>query len=119
MVADPTERDRCSCYYVSEHFGAEADAYVRDHLEEVRVDSEWWTIEYRCPLYSKRWLLDQPLGEMHGGGPHRLRTLEEVRADLRRSLTTVASLLPNDEEAPDAAKLLMEKTGDSDQFRFP
>lgn len=70
-MTSEADRERCSCYYVSEHTGAEPDAYVREHLEEVRVDSDNWTIEYRCPLYGKRWLLDQPWGEMHGGGPHR------------------------------------------------
>lgn len=70
-MTSEADRERCSCYYVSEHTGAEPDAYVREHLEEVRVDSDNWTIEYRCPLYGKRWLLDQPWGEMHGGGLHR------------------------------------------------
>ena len=120
LVPDEDERERCSCYCISEHTGADADAYVRDHLQEVRVDSQNWTIEYRCPLYGKRWLLDQPWGEMHGRGrAHRLRTFDEVRRDLRIALATVAALLPGDEEAARAVETLMQHTAGANRFRYP
>jgi hypothetical protein len=57
------QRDKCSCYHVSEHSGVDADRYATDHLEEVRTDSVNWLVEYRCPPYGKRWLRDQPWGE--------------------------------------------------------
>lgn len=76
---------------------------MEQHLEEVRVDSERWTIEYLCPDYGRRWLADQPNGEMHGGGPFRLRTLDAVCRDLRLALATLPTLLPANESAQSAA----------------
>ena len=111
-VATDPERDACSCYYVDSHEGVEAENYVANHLEKVRTDSEMWTVEYRCPLYGKRWLQDQPWGEMHGGGPYRLRTAEKVRRDLRNALASVPFAIPDDDEAIQMARSLMEKAVD-------
>ena len=61
-MSDNNQRSKCSCYSVSEHEGEEARAYIAEHLEKVRVDADRWTVEYRCPLYEKRWLSDQPWG---------------------------------------------------------
>lgn len=112
MATDP-RRDACSCFYVDQHEGVEAEQYISDHLEKVRTDSEMWTVEYRCPLYDKRWLRDQPWGELHGGGPYRLRTVDRVRRDLRNALATVSVAIPDDEEAALMARSLMEKATDS------
>ena len=102
----------CSCYYLDIHEGAEADRYIENHLEKVRADSETWTVEYRCPDHGKRWLRDQPWGEMHGGGLHRLRTIDRVRRDLRSALSTVPFAIPDDRDAAGLARSLMEKATD-------
>lgn len=111
MATDPL-REACSCFYTDLHEGAEAEDYIARHLEKVRTDSETWTIEYRCPLYDKRWIRDQPWGEMHGGGPYRLRTVDRVRRDLRNALATVSFAIPEDEEAARMARSLMAKAAD-------
>ena len=106
------QRDKCTCYYVSEHIGADADRYVAEHLEKVRIDSVHWVTEYRCPLYGKRWLQDEPRPSRHGGGPYRLRTMDLVCRDLRAALGTVASILGEDIDAQGAVALLGERLGD-------
>lgn len=110
-VSHSDQWSKCSCYYVSEHEGEEAKAYVAEHLEKVRVDSERWTVEYRCPLYGKQWLSDQPWGEMHGGGPLRLRTFERVRRGVKMSLYAVSSLLPARPEADEHVQALLDSLG--------
>lgn len=51
-------------------------------------------------------------GEMHGGGPYRLRTAEKVRRDLRNALASIPFAIPDDDEASQMARSLMEKTLD-------
>jgi hypothetical protein len=110
-VSDADERSKCSCYYVSRHEGREADAYIADHLQEVRVDSERRTIEYRCPLYGKRWLCDEPEGTMHGGGPFRLRTFEAACRDARHELSVLGALLSHGTEAEEHVRALLDALG--------
>lgn len=110
-MPDGDQRSKCSCYFVSEHEGEAAKAYIAEHLEEVRVDSDRWTVEYRCPLYGKRWLSDQPWGEMHGGGPVRLRTFERVCRDVKNSLYAVHALLPAQGELDQHVQALLEALG--------
>lgn len=50
-------------------------------LRKVRVDSSTWTIEYVDEETGKRWLLDYPRSEQHGGGSPRLRPLSEDGSD--------------------------------------
>ncbi len=116
VPTDFSEREKCSCYYVSEHTGSEADAYAREHLEEVRVDSGEWLVEYRCPLYGRRWLRDQPWGELHGGGPGRLRTFEKVCRDTQSALGTILALVPGDDDAAAAVSLLRSRLADCSAY---
>lgn len=106
------QREKCTCYYVSEHVGVDADQYAAEHLEEVRTGSVYWLVEYRCPRYGKRWLRDQPWGDAHGGGPGRLRTFEKVCRDLRGELGAVTALLPDDADAEAAMVLIRDRLGD-------
>lgn len=57
--------------------GNEADEYAREHLIEEYVDVTGWEVTYRCPDTDRRWLRDSPQGHLHGGGPPRLRQLDE------------------------------------------
>jgi hypothetical protein len=110
------QREKCSCFHVSEHVGPDADRYAAEHLEKVEVDSINWTVEYRCPLYGKKWLQDMPYGMQHGGGPYRLRTFEKVCRDLRRELATVPTILADHQDAAGAARVLLERLGDCSGF---
>lgn len=58
----------------TEFEGAKAIKFTKDCLREVRRGN--WEIEYEDPVSGERWLLDYPHGEMHGGGPPRLRELK-------------------------------------------
>lgn len=57
--------------------GAEARAYADQHLQKVKENSESWEIEYVDPETGQKWVMDFPHGEYHGGGPPRLRLVEE------------------------------------------
>lgn len=112
VVTDEDQRAKCSCYYVAEHLGPDAERYAAEHLKEVRSHPVEWLVEYQCPLYGKRWLRDEPWGTGHGGGPYRLRTFEKVCRDLRSELGTVTALLSNDAEATAAAEVIRRRLGD-------
>ena len=115
-VSDVEQRSRCSCYTISEHEGEEARKYIAEHLEEVRVDSVRWTVEYRCPLYGKRWLSDQPWGEMHGGGPVRLRTFDRVCREVKMSLYAVNALLPEHGDSDAHTQALLDALGSCEEM---
>lgn len=66
---------KCRCETLTQLQGAEAISYAKEHLQEVRIDPVAWQTEYVCPDTGKRWLLDYPHSEAHGGGPPRLRSL--------------------------------------------
>jgi hypothetical protein len=66
---------KCRCETLTQLEGMEAYSYAEEHLCKVQVLSGGWEIEYVCPDTGKRWLLDYPHGEYHGGGPPRLRSL--------------------------------------------
>jgi hypothetical protein len=68
---------RCACDSLFELNGNEAEHYARQHLEEVATDPVNWTVRYRCPVTGRFWLLDSPHSELHGGGPPRLRQLDQ------------------------------------------
>ena len=113
VVTRGDERAKCSCYYVSEHIGPDADRYATEHLKHVRSHPfEWGLDEYQCPLYGKRWLRDEPWGTGHGGGPYRLRTFEQVCRDIRGELRKVTMLLGDDDEAAAAAAVIRSRLGD-------
>ena len=57
--------------------GAEAKAYADQHLRKVRGDPQTWEIEYVNPETGQTWIMDFPHGAYHGGGPPRLRPVEE------------------------------------------
>jgi len=63
----------CQCDTITEFNGAIAQSYAESHLRKTYVDAENWLIEYVCPLTEKRWIMDYPHGELHGGGAPRLR----------------------------------------------
>ena len=65
----------CICKKTTELNGAEAIEYAQEHLNKIRVDGDSWQIEYECPDTHIRWLMDYPHGELHGGGPPRLRKI--------------------------------------------
>jgi hypothetical protein len=66
---------KCKCNEISFLKGAEAKEYAEGHLQKVKSNSETWEIEYVCPVSLKKWLLDYPQSEYHGGGPPRLRII--------------------------------------------
>jgi hypothetical protein len=67
----------CACVHLFRLDGNEADAYTREHLVEDSVDNVQWTVTYHCPVTGREWLRDSPQSELHGGGPPRLRQLDE------------------------------------------
>lgn len=115
-MSESDPRSECSCFNVSEHEGEEAKAYIANHLEKVAVDAERWTVEYRCPLYGKRWLSDQPWGEMHGGGPVRLRTFERVCREVKMSLHALHALVRPEGDTDDHARALLDALGDCQEM---
>jgi hypothetical protein len=68
---------QCACQQLSRLDGNEADAYTSEHPVEDSVDNVQWTVTYHCPVKGRRWLIDSPQSELHGGGPPRLRQLDE------------------------------------------
>ena len=68
---------RCRCEEITELWSDEAKSYADEHLEQVEVRADGWEVLYRCPVTGRQWLEDYPRGEEHGGGPMRLRRLEE------------------------------------------
>ncbi len=67
----------CACERLFRLDGNEADTYALEHLVQDSVDNINWTVSYHCPLTSRRWLLDSPQSHLHGGGPPRLRQLDD------------------------------------------
>ena len=63
----------CACDSVFELDGNAAVEYAREHLDEVAIDHVDWLIHYRCSDTGRLWVRDYPHGELHGGGPPRLR----------------------------------------------
>jgi hypothetical protein len=49
-------------------------------LEEIAVDTTGWETLYRDPQDGRYWELTYPQGEIHGGGPPRLRHLPAEEA---------------------------------------
>jgi hypothetical protein len=68
---------RCACSDLFALEGAAVRSYAEEHLEKMSVDPVAWTTTYRCPETGRTWLLDHPHGELQGGGPPRLRQLDE------------------------------------------
>jgi hypothetical protein len=68
---------KCKCDKEIELNGQEANAYAKNHLQEVHVNGENWEIKYECPDTGSVWIMDFPHGELHGGGPPRLRNLSD------------------------------------------
>jgi len=64
---------KCQCDTATELCGVMAQSYAKNHLQKTFVDAENWLIEYVCPLTGKRWIMDYPHSELHGGGEPRLR----------------------------------------------
>jgi hypothetical protein len=68
---------RCACESVFALTGNEAAQYASEHLFELEVDAVNWTVRYQCPATRRIWLCHYPHGELHGGGPPRLRQLDQ------------------------------------------
>jgi hypothetical protein len=81
----------CQCKTTHVLEGNEAAAYADEHLVEVSVDSVNWTIDYVCPLTDIAWQKDYPHGELHGGGPPRLRKVLSRNDTYTSFLNTVVS----------------------------
>jgi hypothetical protein len=62
---------------------------ITQKLERIANDSSGWKILYRDPRDGRLWELTYPRGEMHGGGPHRLRVIS--RDEAAANSTLVAS----------------------------
>lgn len=56
-------------------------ALTKSYLVEIGRDTSGWNVLYRDPNDSRYWELTYPQGELHGGGPPRLRylTVDEAR----------------------------------------
>lgn len=52
-------------------------------LERIANDSSGWEILYRDPGDGRLWELTYPRGEMHGGGPRRLRMISRGEAAVK------------------------------------
>ena len=65
----------CRCVEERELWDEEAFQYARTHLRRVQIRADGWEVLYRCPETNAEWLQDNPHGELHGGGPVRLRRL--------------------------------------------
>jgi len=52
-------------------------------LERIANDSSGWEILYRDPLDGRLWELTYLRGEMHGGGPRRLRIISRDEAAVK------------------------------------
>ena len=52
-------------------------------LERIANDSLGWEILYRDPRDGRLWELTYPRGEMHGGGPRRLRVISRDEAAVK------------------------------------
>ncbi|GLI28281.1 hypothetical protein ARHIZOSPH14_25230 [Agromyces rhizosphaerae] len=67
---------KCACATLYRLDDAEARHYATEHLQRLAVDNETWSVTYECPGTGRKWLLDYPHSEYHGGGPPRLRQLD-------------------------------------------
>jgi Immunity protein 27 len=67
---------------IIEYFDHEADDFIAV-LDKVSVDPEKWTTIYRDPKTGLLWLKDSPQGNLHGGGPRRIRLITD---DLQKML---------------------------------
>jgi hypothetical protein len=67
----------CECTWIEALEGADASDYAESHVQVAKIDSVAWTTEYVCPDTGIHWLLDYPSSEQHGGGPPRLRKIQD------------------------------------------
>jgi hypothetical protein len=67
---------RCACDSLVELDGVEAIQYADEHLDKLGVDAVNWTKTYKCPDTGADWLMDYPQSHLQGGGPPRLRLLD-------------------------------------------
>jgi hypothetical protein len=77
MADDRAVAMSCVCETVFQLAGNEADQYAFEHLVERRVDPIAWTVTYQCPDTGRTWLRDSPHPELQGGGPPRLRQVDQ------------------------------------------
>jgi hypothetical protein len=54
---------------------------IENELEQVPAGG--WEVLYRCPGDGRFWALTRPRGEMHGGGPTRLKHISADQANLK------------------------------------
>lgn len=57
--------------------GRSAKDFAYTELTRLGSTSSGWVVVYRCPRCGAYWVLDWPLSGMQGGGPARLRRIEE------------------------------------------
>lgn len=70
----------CRCNGLTELNGEGADGYAHHHLNKIGADPSGWVTYLVCPQTGRRFVLDYPQGEYHGGGPARLRATEAAPA---------------------------------------
>lgn len=86
----------CVCGLPQIFGGTKAETYL-PHLREVAIDGERWLHVLACPRTGRQWLLDYPQGELHGGGPIRLRTFDQVCRDVTLELNAASAILTDDD----------------------
>ncbi|HEX6772188.1 MAG TPA: Imm27 family immunity protein [Acidobacteriaceae bacterium] len=60
---------------VSDDVSQRIQQLIKNRLELVTTSKDGWTKLYKDPLDGRLWELSYPHGEMHGGGPPRLRVV--------------------------------------------
>lgn len=100
VVSMPERPNRgwCLCAAGVTREGMEAEDYATVHLDKVSDDPMMWVSVYRCPVTGELWVKDHPHGELHGGGPSRLRTVREVAEVAKIELQALATAITEDED---------------------
>ena len=65
----------CQCEELTELFGNKAEEYAKNHLQKILIDVSKWETRYRCPEKGITWIMDFPQSYLQGGGPPRLRKI--------------------------------------------
>ena len=66
----------CACATLYRLDDNEARQYAAEHLTKTGHDYKSWAVAYECEATGRTWILDYPDSEYHGGGPPRLRQVD-------------------------------------------
>ena len=61
--------------------GNEGEAFAKQHLVQIKVDSVHWKVLWRNPQTGEFWKEYFPQSEMHGGGPPELVKITKEEAE--------------------------------------